>query len=109
MKQQLYHTQYMFDLDMDHLANIKTSTFMHIIFPTVKIYWNYSTTSHRKGAVNEVGGTIKRLATRAINTRKDIVKDVNSLMNAAGDKTKTILHVINESSMKRTLTDMEIR
>ena len=60
------------------------------------------------GAVDGVGWTIKQLATRAIVTQKDIVKDANSLLNAVKDKTKTNLAVINESKIKEMLSDIDI-
>ena len=31
-----------------------------------KVFWNYSATSHGKGAVDGVGGTIKRVVTRKV-------------------------------------------
>ena len=40
------------------------------IFLSLRICWNYSATSHGKGAADGVKGTIKRLATRAINHKK---------------------------------------
>ena len=84
------------------------------IFPSLKICWNYSATSLGKGAVDGVGGTVKRLATRAIIIRKTIItrkaigSNADSLLKAVQDKTKTILAVIDESQMKEILSDMEI-
>ena len=94
---------------MDHPVNIKTNIFAFIgiklpeIFPSFRICWNYSATSHSKGAVDGVGGTIKHLATRTIITRKAIVNNADSLLKAVQDKTKTNLAVMEE-----ILSDMEI-
>ena len=52
------------------------------IFLSLRICWNYSATSHGKGAVDGVVGTIKHLATRAIITRKAIVINADSLLKA---------------------------
>ena len=42
--------------------------FIGITLPQLKAYkvfWSYSATSHGKGAVDSIGGTIKRVATQA--------------------------------------------
>ena len=44
------------------------------LFPNYNT-WNYSATSHGKGPVDGLGGTIKRMATRKINCQKAIIKD----------------------------------
>ena len=78
------------------------------IFSSLRICWNYSATSHGKGAVDRGGGTIKRLATRAIITRKAIVNNAYSLLKAVQDKTKTNIAIIDESKMEEILSDMKI-
>ena len=71
------------------------------IFLSLRICWNYSTTSHGKGAVDGVGGMIKHLATWAIITRKAIVNNADSLLKAVHDKAKTNLAVIDEPKWKK--------
>ena len=78
------------------------------IFPSLRICWNYSATSHGKGAVDGVGGTTKHLATRVIIRRKAIINNADSLLKAVQDITKTKLAVIDESKMEEILSDMEI-
>ena len=78
------------------------------IFPSPRSCWNYSATSHGKGAVDEVRGTIKHLATWAIITRKAIINNADSLLKAVQDKTKTNLAVIDEPKMEEILSDMEM-
>lgn len=57
------------------------------MFPDYKIEWNYSATSHGKGAVDGLGGTIKRMASRAVISRKAIIKGAETLTEALASKT----------------------
>ena len=63
-----------------------------------KVFWNYSATSHGKGAVDGVGGTIKRVV-----TRKVIVKDAVSMFNAVNEKTKLHFAVMNQEYIESKL------
>ena len=49
----------------------------------VKIRWNYFATSHGKGPVDGIGAIIKRFVTQKIMTRKALVQDVRSFLDAA--------------------------
>ena len=53
-----------------------------------KVTWNYSATSHGKGAVDGIGGLIKRLAMASLVTRQVIFKDTKSMYDAMSAKTK---------------------
>ena len=53
-----------------------------------KVTWNYSATSHGKGAVDGTGGLIKRLAMASLVTRQVILKDPQSMYNVMSAKTK---------------------
>ena len=44
--------------------------FLHKIMKIVHIEWNYFATSHGKGVVDGIGGTVKRLVWNAVMTRK---------------------------------------
>ena len=61
--------------------------------------WNYSATSHGKGAVDGLGGTIKRMATNEVKNRKAIMKDAQTLVEAVSDKTKIHLILLNETDI----------
>ena len=61
-----------------------------------KVFWNYSATSHGKGTVDGVGGTIKRVATQTVVTRKAFVKDAFSMFNKVNGKTKSYLAVMTQ-------------
>ena len=66
-------------------------TFIGITLPQLiayKVFWNYLATNHGKGAVDGVGGTIKRVATPAVVTRKAIIKDVVSMFSAVNERAK---------------------
>ena len=74
--------------------NKYTFRFIGITLPQLiayKVCWNYSATSHGKVALDGVGGTIKRVATQAVVTRKWIIKNAVSMFSAVNDKTKFTL------------------
>ena len=52
------------------------------LLPNYNITWNYSATSHEKGPVDGLGGTVKRMATRKIISPKAIIKDAKSFVEA---------------------------
>ena len=47
--------------------------FLHKLNQTIHIQWNFLATSHGKGVVDGVGGTIKRLVWKALIARKAAV------------------------------------
>jgi len=58
-----------------------------------KCTWNFFATSHRKGDVDGLGGTIKRLVWMQVLSRKTVVKDANTFFKcaeAAPSKVKVI-------------------
>ena len=83
-------------------SQFKNQYLFHIvgkIFPDLfrhwKINWNYFATSHGKGAVDGIGGSIKRLAERIVKSRLCIIKDAESFADNVEPHTKTvIIHVI---------------
>ena len=70
------------------------------------VFWNYSATSHGKGAVDGVSGTINRVVTQALVTRKVILKDAVSMFNAVNEKTKLHLAVMTQEYIESTLWDL---
>ena len=59
------------------------------------IKWNYFATSHVKGIVDGIGGSVKRMVWKAMSTRKvKIVKDAN--VASAFDKSVTISYIPSE-------------
>ena len=61
--------------------------------------WNYSATSHGKGDVDGIGGTIKQLVTRAIMSRRAVIKDAKSLVEAVSQQTRIQLKLISEDEI----------
>ena len=58
--------------------------FLHKIMKIVHIEWNYFATSHGKGVVDGIGGTVKRLVWNAVTTRKvAAVQDALSIYKVA--------------------------
>ena len=72
------------------------------------VTWNYSATSHGKGAVDGIGGLVKRLATAAIVTRKSIIKDAQSMYDAIESKTRINLAVMSPDYISSTLKDLDV-
>ena len=64
---------------MDKAVNSKTKTVSSFLpIPMryeFKVTWNYSATSHGKGAVGGIGGLIKGLAMTSLVTQQAIIKD----------------------------------
>ena len=58
----------------------------------IKIYWNFFATSHGKGPVDGVGGTIKRLATQKVLQRKVNITDAMSFYEAI--KNESLIEVL---------------
>ena len=58
--------------------------FLHKLNQTIDIQWNFFATSHGKGVVDGVGGTIKRLVWKAFIARKAaVVGDAESFYRVA--------------------------
>ena len=65
----------------------------------LKLEWHFFATSHGKGAVDGIGGTVKRTVLRAVNSRQCIVSGAESFLSAAkknNTKVKLLLVLSNE-------------
>jgi len=65
--------------------NKYVANFLRTLCKTVHIQWNFFATSHGKGVVDGIGGTVKRLVWNAVMTRKSpvIVDDAQSFFEVA--------------------------
>lgn len=72
------------------------------------VSWNYSATSHGKGAVDGIGGLIKRLATSATVTRKAIIKNADSMFQAINEKTNIYLSVMTSHYINETYATLQL-
>jgi len=61
-------------------------------------YWNFFATSHGKGAVDGVGGKLKRVAWEMVKSRKLLINDSEEFFNALNGKTN--INLIYVSSQK---------
>ncbi|CAB4041133.1 Sentrin-specific protease 2 [Paramuricea clavata] len=65
--------------------------FLHHLNSKVSIQWNFFATSHGKGAVDGIGGTVKRMEWNAVNSRKaSEVVDAKTFYDAASKLTTSI-------------------
>ena len=79
-------------------------TFIGITLPQLiawKVFWNYSATSHDKDAVDAFDGTIRRVATQAVATRKSNHQRCSFNVQCSQKETKP--YVMNEEYMESTL------
>ena len=105
----VYDIEIWTDGPSSQLKNKYIFAFIGITLPQLiayKVFWNYSATSHGKGAVDGVCGTIKRVATQAVVIRKAIVKDAVSMFNAVNKKTKSHLAVMTQEYIESTFRDL---
>ena len=66
-----------------------TAHFLHQL--SVQIEWHYFATSHGKGVVNGIGGTVKRIVWNAVSTRQvHSVQDAKTFAEAAKSISKAI-------------------
>ena len=70
------------------------------LFPHCHMTWNYAAISHEKGVVDGIGGTIKRLAARAIISRRAVIKDAKSLVDAVSQQTRIQLKHMSEDEIE---------
>ena len=71
----------------------------------ITIRWNYFATSHRKGPVDGIGGSVKRQVWTAVNSRNALVNDASSFCSAAKEVSNVnVVHVnsaiINSANSK---------
>ena len=65
--------------------------FLHQLRAFVSIEWHYFATSHGKGVVDGIGGTVKRMVWNAVSTRKvHAVKDAKTFAEVAKSACNTI-------------------
>ena len=74
-----------------------------------KVTWNYSATSHGKGAVDGIGGLIKRLGLASLVTRQAIIKDVKSMYDVVNAKTKLKLAFISDEYVADMLKNLGMK
>ena len=55
----------------------------------VTVYWNFFATSHRKGAVDGIGGMIKHLTRNKIKSQNIIIQDAKEFATVAQKLVKT--------------------
>ncbi|XP_071943945.1 uncharacterized protein [Antedon mediterranea] len=68
----------------------------------VTLRWNYFATSHGKGPVDGIGGSVKRFVWGQVRTRKTIVSDAKSFVSAAaGMKNVSVKHFSQQEIDKR--------
>ncbi|XP_048581390.1 uncharacterized protein LOC125561309 [Nematostella vectensis] len=66
-------------------------SFLHKLEEVVHVQWNFFATSHGKGAVDGIGGTIKRLVWNAVKSNRDnIVCDAQSFFQVASSQSKKV-------------------
>ena len=66
------------------------ANFIHILNKIGPIQWNYFATSHGKGVVDGIGGTIKRMVWNAVMSRKAAVVDAQSFVEVASGISRSV-------------------
>lgn len=65
--------------------------FLHSLRKVVNLVWHYFATSYGKGAVDGIGGTVKRMVWKAISTRKvAVVNDAKTFADVAAKLCKSV-------------------
>lgn len=72
----------------------------------VTVKWNFFATSHGKGAVDGIGGKVKRLAWEMVKTRKVIIKDAKSFYECVQKKVDAINLLFVSSSEINSFQEM---
>ena len=70
------------------------------VISAIKITWHFFATSHGKGAVDGIGGVVKRAVSTAVNSRSHVVTDAASFLEAAST------HCHNTSILSVTEADI---
>ena len=78
------------------------ANFIHTLNKIVQIQWNYFATSHGKGVVDGIGGTVKRIVWNAVMSRKSpAVVDAQSFFELANSLTTSVkVSLVNRKEMK---------
>ena len=72
------------DRPSSQFKNKYVAHFLHTLRQTVNLQWYFFATSRGKGAVDGIGGTVKRVVWKAVSTRKVLaVKDAKSFSDVA--------------------------
>ena len=79
--------------------------FLHTLNKIVPIQWNYFATSHGKGVVDGIGGTVKRLVSNAVMTGKSpVVADAQSFYRVASSLTSSVtVSIVSQKEITDTL------
>ena len=79
--------------------------FLHTLNKIVPIQWNYFATSHGKGVVDGIVGTLKRLVSKAVMTGKSpVVADTQSFYRVASSLTSSVtVSIVSQKEITDTL------
>lgn len=67
----------------------------------VKLIWNFFATSHGKGPVDGVGGTLKRIAANKVRSRQCIINGMTDFVAAVKDSSITVTSMTAEQVVQR--------
>ena len=68
----------------------------------VKVHWNFFASSHGKGSVDGIGGTIERIAANLVTSRKEMITDSSKFADVVESKSKVkVFHITSEDVADR--------
>ena len=68
----------------------------------VKVHWNFFASSHAKGSVDGIGGTIERIAANLVTSRKEMITDSSEFTDAVESKSKVkVFHITSQDVADR--------
>ena len=77
------------------------ANFIHVLNKIVPMQWNYFATSHGKGVVDGIGGTVKRIVWNAVVSRKATVVDAQSFVELDSSISKSAnISLVNKKEIK---------
>lgn len=83
-------------------------TFIKETYSLDDVSWHFFATSHGKGAVDGVGGTIKRLVWRSVLAKKHLVTDAASFVSCAKDtETEIVVKLVSAAEILADKQDLE--
>ena len=75
----------------------------------LRLFWHYFATSHGKGAVDGIGGTVKRMVWTAVSTRKvQPVVNAKAFANVAKECCKTSITLITANEINKTSEALDL-
>ncbi len=74
----------------------------------IKIKWNYFATSHGKGPVDGIGGSTKRFVWQNVSSRKKMVKDAGSFVDAASNMPKVQVEEMTSASINERNSSLDL-